>query len=114
VDGHGDIRVVETKLASNTDDLLVFQGLDYYIWALAYRRILIDRLGAADQAAFEIHYVIGDTTDGTIHRSGYLPTQARNLDPAVRWRFQTVHNWFGHPAQPQCPASTLYPAGEWP
>jgi hypothetical protein len=90
VDGHGDIRVVETKLASNTDDLLVCQGLDYYIWALAYRRILIGRLGAPDRAAFEIHYVIGDTADGKIHRSGYLPPQARNLDSAVRWRFQAV------------------------
>ena len=114
VDGHGDIRVVETKLASNTDDLLVFQGLDYYIWALAYRRILIDRLGAADRAAFEIHYVIGETTDGRIQPSDYLPAQARNLDSAVRWRFQTVHNWFGHPAQPECPSSRLFPVGEWP
>ena len=75
--------MVETKLASNTDDLLVCQGLDYYIWALAYRRILIGRLGAPDRAAFEIHYVIGDTADGKIHRSGYLPPQARNLDSAV-------------------------------
>jgi hypothetical protein len=114
VDGHGDIRVVETKLAKNTDDLLVFQGLDYYIWAQAYRRILINRLGAPDRAAFEIHYVIGDTTDGKIHRSDYLPAQARNLDSAVRWRFQTVHNWFEHPAKPGCPSSKLLPPGEWP
>ena len=114
VDGHGDIRVVETKLASNPDDLLVCQGLDYYIWARAYRRVLIDRLGAADRAEFEIHYVIGDTTDGRIHLSRYLPAQARNLDSAVRWRFQTVHNWFVHPAQPECPSSRLFPGGEWP
>ena len=114
VDGHGDIRVVETKLASNTDDLLIFQGLDYYIWARAYRQILINRLGAPDQAEFEIHYVIGDTTDGRIHRSDYLPAQARNLDSAVRWRFQTVHNWFEHPAKPGCPSSRLLPPGEWP
>jgi hypothetical protein len=114
VDGHGDIRVVETKLSGNTDDLLVCQGLDYYIWAQAYRRILIDRLGAPDRAVFEIHYVIGDTTDGRIHRSSYLPTQARSLDSAVRWRFQTVHNWFGRPAKPGSPSSKLFPAGEWP
>jgi hypothetical protein len=114
VDGHGDIRVVETKLASNPDDLLVCQGLDYYIWAQAYRQTLIDRLGAPDQAGFEIHYVIGDTTEGEIHRSGYLPAQTRNLDSAVRWRFQTIHNWFGHPPGPVCPSSRLLPPGEWP
>jgi hypothetical protein len=95
VDGHGDIRVVETKLASNPDDLLVCQGLDYYIWAQAYRQALIGRLGAPDQAGFEIHYVIGDTTEGKIHRSAFLPAQTRNLDSSVRWRFQIIHNWFG-------------------
>jgi len=58
VDGHGDIRIVETKLASNTDDLLICQGLDYYIWALAYRRILIDRLGAADRAKFRVRCAV--------------------------------------------------------
>jgi hypothetical protein len=114
VDGHGDIRVVETKLASNPDDLLVCQGLDYYIWAQAYRRTLIGRLGAPDQAGFEIHYVIGDTTEGEIHRSVYLPAQTRNLDSAVRWRFQTIHNWFGYPPGPGYPSSRLLPPGEWP
>jgi hypothetical protein len=114
VDGHGDIRVVETKLASNPDDLLVCQGLDYYIWAQAYRQALIDRLGAPGHAAFEIHYVIGDTTRGKIHRSSYLPAQARNLDSAVRWRFQTIRKWFGHPPGPGGPSSMLLPPGAWP
>lgn len=31
VDGHGDIRIVETKIADNQDDLLILQGLDYFI-----------------------------------------------------------------------------------
>jgi hypothetical protein len=107
-------RWIEAKLASNPDDLLVCQGLDYYIWAQAYQRTLIGRLGAPEQAVFEIHYVIGDTTEGRIHRSDYLPAQARNLDSAVRWRFQTIHNWFGHPPGPECPHSRLLPPGEWP
>jgi hypothetical protein len=47
VDGHGDVRLVETKLSSNADDLLVCKGLDYYIWARKRRR-LIDRLSAPD------------------------------------------------------------------
>lgn len=97
VDGHSDIRVVETKLADNQDDLLVFQGLDYYIWAQAYRDALVRRLGASTKSALEIHYVIGDTTDGQIHISRFAAAQVRSLDDAIRWRFQTIHNWYRGP-----------------
>jgi hypothetical protein len=34
VDGHGDIRVVETKLAGNLDDLLILQGCHWWVGAL--------------------------------------------------------------------------------
>ena len=87
MDGHGDIRVVETKLASNPDDLLVCQGLDYYIWAQAYRQTLIGRLGVPDQAGFEIHYVIGDTTD---------PGSADELAPGTRNAVLSWENGSGH------------------
>ena len=40
LDGHGDFRVLETKLATNDDALLVLQGLDYLTWAHAYRDAL--------------------------------------------------------------------------
>ena len=43
-EGEPELRVVETKLASNTDYLLVCQGLDYYIWALATGGFSIDQL----------------------------------------------------------------------
>ncbi len=102
VDGHGDIRIVETKLSKNVDELLVLQGLDYYIWASAYHEALVDRLGvrqpqrqAADQ--FEIHYVIGAGPDGKIHVSPFVEAQALSLDPAIRWRFQTVQDWYRTP-----------------
>jgi hypothetical protein len=114
VDGHGDIRLVETKLTNNSDDLLVFQGLDYYIWATAYHRTLLDRLGAADRAVVEIHYVIGDTANGDIHVSKFVPEQARSLDPVIRWRFQTIHKWYTHSIQPARPTSILLPPGELP
>ena len=61
LDGHGDIRIVETKLAKNADDLLVLQGLDYLVWATAYEKALRDRLAAAAHARFELHYVLGAT-----------------------------------------------------
>lgn len=96
VDGHGDIRVVETKLADNQDARLIFQGLDYYIWACANRKVIRERLGAPKRAKIQIHYVVGDTIDGKIHVSKFASAQAEGLDKTIPWRFQTVHNWF-HP-----------------
>jgi hypothetical protein len=37
LDGHGDVCIVETKLATNDDALFVLQGIDYPTWATAYR-----------------------------------------------------------------------------
>ncbi|MGI8753607.1 MAG: hypothetical protein ACR2MN_15095 [Acidimicrobiales bacterium] len=49
MDGKGDLRIVETKIAANKDDLLVFQGLDYYIWATVWGEALRKRLGATKE-----------------------------------------------------------------
>jgi hypothetical protein len=112
VDGHGDIRIVETKLADNRDDLLVFQGLDYYIWAQAYRDVLVERLGVAKGASLEIHYVIGDSTNGKIDVSQHTGAQVRSLDPSIRWRFQTIHDWYDDSGMAKRPSSQLLRAGE--
>jgi hypothetical protein len=114
VDGHGDIRIVETKLADNIDDLLILQGLDYYVWSQAYRKVLVDRLGAPDRSDFEIHYVVGATTDGKIHVSRHAGAQVRSLDPTIRWRFQTIHDWYPGVGSASKPTSTLLPAGKFP
>lgn len=108
VDGHGDIRIVETKVAANQDDLLILQGLDYYIWAQTYRSALLTWLSAPDRAGFEIHYVIGDQA-GSAHASRFAPAQVRSLAPDIRWRFQTVHNWFHGPARIGEAAAQLLP-----
>lgn len=93
LDGSGDIRVVETKLAKNSDDMLIFQGLDYYIWALAYQEALRVRLGAAKGARFVVHYVVGENpTDKSLHVSGYAAAQAAAL--VIPWRCQVIRNWF--------------------
>ena len=99
LDGHGDIRIVETKLADNADDLLVLQGLDYFVWAKAYEYALRARLGAAKSARLELHYVLGASgKTGKIKVSPCTEPLADALDPtAVRWRFQTVRNWFQSP-----------------
>ena len=107
VDGHGDVRIVETKLSDNPDDMLILQGLDYYIWAQAYRQVLIDRLGASAKAATEIHYVIGDTKDGAVKLSPFTAAQVQGLSDDVAWRFQTVHDWYRAPGEPRRGQSTL-------
>ena len=114
VDGHGDIRIVETKLAHNPDDRLILQGLDYYLWANAYREAVVNRLGAAKKARFEIHYVIGDTVDGAIKVSGFAAAQAAGLDKTIPWRFHTVRGWY-HPPNGTGRARTgLLPPGNLP
>jgi hypothetical protein len=75
---------------------------------------LISQLGAPEEAAIEIHYLIGDTTEGEIHRSDYLPAQVSSLHSAVRWRFQTLSNWFGTTTKSACPRSRLLALGKWP
>ena len=115
LDGHGNIRIVETKLAANEDDMLVLQGLDYYIWAKANETTIKQRLAAATGARLETHYVIGDTVGATeagkIRLSKHTHAQALSLGPEVAWRFQTVRRWFGPDAAPQ---PELFDVGEVP
>jgi hypothetical protein len=93
LDGSGDIRIVETKLAKNTDDMLIFQGLDYYIWAQAYDEAIRGRLGAAKRAPFVVHYVIGENpANQSTHVSSYAAAQAAALE--IHWRFQVIRDWF--------------------
>ena len=109
LDGHGAIRVIETKLATNSDDLLVLQGLDYYVWATAYLDVLRSRLGATKSAELEIHYVLGaNPSDDSIKLSPCTGALASALDDSVRWRFQVVHDWFQHPEQTSTPTATIF------
>jgi hypothetical protein len=92
LDGFGDMRLVETKLAANPDDMLVLQGLDYYVWACAYKKALAERLGASARARVVLHYVIGATPAGVIRVSPHAAAQADAL--AIPWRVQTVTTWY--------------------
>ena len=96
LDGSGNIRLVETKLARNRDDLLIFQGLDYCVWALAYEAALRRQLRAAKNARIVVHYVVGGSPPrDDVHVSTYAPAQAAAL--VVPWRFQLVSLWFASP-----------------
>lgn len=114
LDGSGDLRLVETKLTKNKDDLLIFQGLDYYVWAQAYADALRVRLGAARAAEIVVHYVIGAAPPkDDLHISAYAPAQAAALD--IPWRCQVVTSWFASPQPPVGgAASKLLEPGELP
>jgi len=114
LDGHGNLRIVETKLVDNDDPLLVLQGLDYYIWSLALGRTLYERLGAPKDSKPELHYVIGDTEDGEIKHSPYTAALAQGLHPSVPWRFQTIRDWFHPEGGTEKVRSELFPPGVIP
>ena len=100
MDGHGDIRVVETKIADNKDEILILQGLDYFIWAQAYDDALRTRLGAATRAKFEINYVVGSNDGNHPKLSPFTNALAAGIDAKIRWRFQIVSNWQDADRQP--------------
>ena len=109
LDGHGAIRIIETKLATNSDDLLVLQGLDYFVWASAYIDVIRARLAASKGAELEIHYVLGaNPKDDSIKLSPCTPALAAALDDSVRWRFQVVHNWFQPPDMTSGVTATIW------
>lgn len=100
MDGQGDIRIVETKIADNKDEMLVLQGLDYFIWAKAYEAVLRARLGAADKAKLELNYIIGCESAHEPALSPYTKPLVIALDESVRWRFQFIYNWQGADSHP--------------
>lgn len=113
VDGLGDIKVAETKLSTNADDLLVMQGLDYFIWARAYKEWLADRLFTSKLVANpSVEFVIGSTTQGDIHLSHRAKSNADALN--VPWRFRTVQNWFSAGPDEVPAAAVLLPVGGVP
>ena len=109
-DGRGDIRIVETKLAANLDEMFFLQGLDYYVFAGAYRNVLLEWLNAPKTADLVLHYVLGASPGTTKARpSPYARAQAHALD--IPWRFQEVYDWFDPPAPAGGARTVLQPLG---
>lgn len=97
LDGNGDVVIVETKIEKNADPLFVLQGLDYYVWASAYREALVRRLGTAAGARVRLNLVVGAHTAGEPHVPEYTRVLADALDETVAWDAWTVSDW----AQPE-------------
>ena len=94
LDPAGDITLVETKLGD--DDMLVLQGLDYWIWATREenREWLAQRLNAdRDRALVRLLYGIGGKSGTAPSISTRSQTLLEHLDPAIPWRIALLHDW---------------------
>lgn len=89
----GDVHVVETKIGS--DEMLVLQGLDYWIWVRRNLKQLIPFLGLRPTPRATIDFIVA-SPDGTGPAVGpYSAAQAEALTGEIRWRFRTVTSWQG-------------------
>ena len=93
-DPQGSIRLIETKLGSY--DLLVLQGLDYYIWAQRHHSALARKLSLPDEAPLELHFVVGGKSGGTPALSRYIAPQLEALAEDIHWRVHFIEDWFGN------------------
>ena len=94
LDALGDLVLVETKLAA--DEMLVMQGLDYWIWAHvpANRGWLLQRLHADPaRAQLRLLYAVGDKSGGTPVLSRYCRVHLAALEPDVDWRIAFLTSW---------------------
>ena len=85
------LRVVETKIGN--DEMLVLQGLDYWIWANANADLLAQRFGVQPGA---VHVDFVCAAKGKAAAIGpYSANQAGRLHPSVSHRFYRVDGWEG-------------------
>lgn len=94
LDGHGDIRIVEAKLAKSSDDMTLMQGIDYHVWAHAYRDALAEKLSAPNDAELRLHFVIGTVGSDQKLFHPRLAAYASCVDAnAIPFQFHTVRGW---------------------
>lgn len=96
LDGQGDVRIVEAKIAKSTDEMTLFQGIDYVVWAHAYADALRRKLSAPTKAAFHLHFVVGamGASPGLLHkRIAQYADALDTTDRRIRYHFHVVSGW---------------------
>ena len=98
LDGHGDIRIVEAKIAKSSDDMTLMQGIDYHVWAHAYRDALAEKLSAPSGARLRLHFVVGAMGGDKRLYPPRLADYASCVDSdAVPFRFHVAWGWHTQP-----------------
>jgi hypothetical protein len=107
LDGNGDIRIVETKLAKNDDYMMILQGLDYYLWATAYEKALQRRLGVRDAVPIKLCFLVGATPTApgsakeALKAPSYAKEQLAAVSPNIPMLFLVTEGWFTPGAPPR-------------
>lgn len=93
LDANGDITIVETKLGR--DDMLVLQGLDYWIWATASdnKKSLATRLHTSDKAEVRLLYAVGGKDGAAPTLGARERTHLLLLDDDIPWRVALIDDW---------------------
>jgi hypothetical protein len=97
MDDSGILHIVETKIGH--DEMLVLQGLDYWIWAQANAKLLADHFKVHAIRMVGVDYVVGakdgkqDLAEGKQPvLSPYAPAQLEGLDNEIDWQVHAAHH----------------------
>lgn len=97
VDIQSRLHVVETKINAS-DEFVVVQGLDYWLWAKANLKALEDYFGKGQIVDVVIDFVLGEAKateadPGAAILTSYAPALLRALSPEVPWEVHRVAAW---------------------
>lgn len=87
----GNLHVVETKIGD--DPMLVIQGLDYWVWAMANRTRLARRFDLGDHPRVVIDFVGARPSAAKPPFGPYTSAQAASLAPEVEFAFHEITRW---------------------
>ena len=98
MDGSGDVVLVETKLDS--DEMLILQGLDYWIWASNpdNNAWLRERLYADPKAQTHLLYAVAGKGGRRPKLGQYEIAHLQYLDLEIPWRVALLREWNDHDA----------------
>lgn len=98
MDESGILHIIETKIGH--DEMLVLQGLDYWIWAQANAQLLADHFKVHATRMVGVDYVVGpkdgkqDLARGQqAVLSPYAPAQLEALDSEIDWQVHLCTGW---------------------
>jgi hypothetical protein len=91
LDSTGTLRIVETKVGDG-DRMMPLQGLDYWIWAAANKRLVENAIGRPF-TSIRLDFVIGRSPkkrpNGRILNT-YAPAVLSELDADIAWEIHTI------------------------
>jgi hypothetical protein len=97
LDDDATLHIVETKVGH--DEMLILQGLDYWIWAQSNARLLASHFKVDEIGHIVIDYVVGpedgQSAVASQHAliSPYAPTQLETMSQDIDWQVHLCTGW---------------------